>query len=416
MLRAIQITCKQYFLNQMTHQYYPYPSPKPLEKLRVHNNLTINAERWRLAHNYHNQRQNILYQSLHQPGIIKGLEVKVIPSLEKHHKIEIQPGIAIDISGNPIIVDSQINRVFTISLTPPNTGTQIIYIVIKYYVPADDFEHPSVQDTFVERFRLDAIRRIPQPEQGEIELCRIELNKDFQNIEIPKNFLEVGFNEIDFRYRVQAQLRPLSSVRLGVINYNGNSNSINAQLTNLKALVESLPGLFPSLQGSVDDKCINLNGNTQADTLNSYDLLYLTGQSILDLDNQSFTILKNYQLNGGFILIEADNYIYNLKQDIQNNLLSGTEELIDWNDFKLGNYLANKPFLFTQLPDIAGNPVDIHISTHGGVMQIIGLLTNAWGGMILPRHEIRDCQELGINILHFALQRRNFHQLIQLSS
>jgi fatty acid desaturase len=32
----------------------------------------MNADRWRRAHEYHHERQNIHYQSLNQPGIVCG--------------------------------------------------------------------------------------------------------------------------------------------------------------------------------------------------------------------------------------------------------------------------------------------------------------------------------------------------------
>lgn len=399
----------------MIYQPFPFPSPEPLERLRVHNNLTINAERWKLAHEYHNNRQSILHQSLYQPGIISGLEVKLISAPERissssnyRHWVEIQPGIAIDIEGNPIIVDSQINRQLPIFLIPPTTETQIVYIVIKYYATPDNSQHPSAEDKVVERFRLDAIKRPPQPEQGEVELCRIKLNQDFKNIEKPVNCWQATANQIDFRYRAQAQIRPLANVRLGVVKQNNNpTGSIYANLT---TLVESLPGLYPNLQVSIEEEGIDLNENNQ---INSYDLLYLSPNTILCLDNISLEILHKYRKNGGLFIIETPDYDFNNWEQKFKDLLLPSESLYDLEDLPSEHPLMKRPFLFTQLPIISGNLLNIRISSQGNIILIPNLLTTAWGGIPIPRQDIRDCHELGINILHFAWQMRNFAQLIK---
>lgn len=400
----------------MTYQPFPFPSPEPLERLRVHNNLTINAERWKLAHEYHNNRQSILHQSLYQPGIISGLEVKLISAPEhieynsNRHWIEIQPGIAIDIEGNPIIVDPEINRQFPISLIPPSTGSQILYIVIKYYASPDNSQHPSAEDKVVERFRLDAIKRPPKPEQGEVELCRIQLNQDFKNIGKPVNHWQETVNQIDFRYRTQAQVRPLASVNLGVVK--PDNYPINSIYVNLTALIQSLPGLYPNLHVNLDKSSINLNDNNH---INLYDVLYLSSHTILDLDNRSVERVIKYRVNEGILIIEIpepDSNFKNWEQNIKKILLP-LETVQSSENLPLEHPLMKQPFLFTQLPIISGNPLHVGISSQDSIILISDLLTTAWGGINIPRQDIRDCHELGIDILHFVWQQRNFAQLIQ---
>lgn len=58
----------------MVNRYYPLPATDPLHRLSVRDGFIVNAERWELAHHYHRHRQNIHYQSLNEPGIVKGLE------------------------------------------------------------------------------------------------------------------------------------------------------------------------------------------------------------------------------------------------------------------------------------------------------------------------------------------------------
>ena len=99
----------------MTH---PFPSPTiaPMQRQQVRDGLLLTAERWQRAHDYQRKRQNLHYQSINQPGIVCGLGVRVIPAPEEvaaqyrdNRWVQIQPGIAIDLEGNPIVVPHQIN-------------------------------------------------------------------------------------------------------------------------------------------------------------------------------------------------------------------------------------------------------------------------------------------------------------------
>ncbi|MEO0541886.1 MAG: hypothetical protein AAFZ80_13635, partial [Cyanobacteria bacterium P01_A01_bin.105] len=51
----------------------------PLQRLQVNDGLLITADRWQIAHSYHQQRQKIHYESLQQGGIVSGLGVTVGP-------------------------------------------------------------------------------------------------------------------------------------------------------------------------------------------------------------------------------------------------------------------------------------------------------------------------------------------------
>ncbi|MEL7227444.1 MAG: hypothetical protein AAGL17_22085, partial [Cyanobacteria bacterium J06576_12] len=83
----------------------------PLQRLQVDDGMLITADHWQLAHQYHRQRQTIHYESLHKGGIVSGLGVSVGPIPEEASNryrqprwLTIQPGLAIDNQGNPIVV------------------------------------------------------------------------------------------------------------------------------------------------------------------------------------------------------------------------------------------------------------------------------------------------------------------------
>ena len=112
---------------------HPFPTPpiQPFERLQATDGLLVNAERWRKAHDYHRRRQNAHYQSLNQPGIVCGLGVQVIPApqqVEAKYRdkrwLKIQPGIAIDLTGNMIVVPQAVE--FRIATTV--TGAEPVWL------------------------------------------------------------------------------------------------------------------------------------------------------------------------------------------------------------------------------------------------------------------------------------------------
>jgi len=390
---------------------FSFPSATPLERLRIYDSLTINAQRWLSAHEYHRRRQNVVYQSLYQPGIVFGLGVKVIDpptnSRTRNNErrwIEIQPGIAIDIFGNPIIVDQEIDRTYRIAATAPATGITV-YLVIKYVDP-DSLEQQSSQETVKERFRLDQITRPPLPEDGEVELCRIHVQPGVVNLELPQQPWTVVPNQIDLRYRTQVQARPLTSLRVGVL-----SSALNQINENLQALVQSLPALFPNLEVTVYEPAVNLN---DVNLVNSCNLLYLNSKNISQLNDANFDVIRNFIANGGVILVETDVTDTAWKPRLLNDLLTSSEYFIPWQSLSSDHPLAKQPFLFTDLPSFYGKKIDIQISNNYRLIIVTEPLSQAWSGLgSLPRHDIRVAHELGINILHFAANIRNFTQLLQ---
>jgi hypothetical protein len=384
----------------MTNQPFPYPSPEPLERLRVHDNLTINAKRWLIAHEYHRKRQNIIHQSLYQPGIVHGLGIQLIEATEDNPRqcIKIQPGIAIDIWGNPIIVKKE--EEFSFKFDNHTRDISTIYIIIKHFVPSNDSENSYISDEMEEQFNLYQSYQPPKPQSGEIELCRIEVEAGNRVIKIPDNFIVPIKNEININYRLQAQPRIMNSLYLGTI----------PQLTeNCNCLAESLPVLFPNLNVTVHD---NLD---LQEISNIYDVIYLPFSQI---NTQNSHIIKDFLDNQRVVFIEdtlEDNISQtsNCEDFIRQYLLSESQELKPWESLLFEKHpLTRKPFLFTELPEFNQQKVNLKISSCGKLIVATGKLSNAWSGMFSPRYDIRVAHELGINILHFVWQQRYLHQLL----
>jgi hypothetical protein len=417
---------------------FPSPQAHPLERLQVTDGLMLNAERWRLAHEYHRQRQNIHYQSLHQPGMVCGLKVGVTAAPEQFAAqyrdarwLRIQPGIAIDTLGNPIIVPEAID--YRLASEPPRSGTTVIYLVLSYVDP-DRLQRSIEPEMVRETFRID--EKTTPPDELEVELCRILIQAGGVSLEVTADVFTPGVNQVDLRYRQQAQARPLGMVRV---------EEVGAGKTRWADLLPALPALYPSLGVEAID--------TPSDV---HDLLSLHANQLAAF---SETQLENYKRHlelGGTIVINAEEentHFFKLaaiRQELQQTLakirrkmilateqteleaelekieasLTETLESIaqpvktfaeqmglaaDSGHIDRHHPLRNQPFQFAQFPMI--NAVPTEILAWGGIVLVVGDLDRAWGqdeALMLPRDTIRSAQEMGINLLHFAWRRKQY--------
>ena len=404
MLEELRHRCTTLEVVNVTEQLFSFPEPTPLTRLHVQDSLRINAERWLLAHNYHRQRQNLHYQALWEPGIVCGLGVKTIaapadvPSQFRDQRwIEIQPGIAIDLEGNPIVIGPEEDRTYRIAAPAPLAGTRLLHVVVRYVDP-NNLELDANSDHVIERFRFD--QRIGQLQANDIEICRIALSPGEIILGIPANPLNPGPNELDLRHRRCAQLRPHRYIRVGTLTL-----LEDQQHQQWQGLVESLPLLHPTFQGNITTAPIEL---TSLENLLSYDLIYLSSQTLqkwqTEVRTREWEFLRRYLRASGFLYIEVPEINASVK-----NLLHQLGP-VDLQFLAADHPMKQQPFYFGQLPNTEQGSVKLAYSD--GILVANTMLTAAWRDDRLPRHAIRAAQELGINVLYFAWQRRYFHQLL----
>jgi hypothetical protein len=249
----------------------PHPSLEPLSRLHVADGLLLNADRWQHAHNYHRRRQNLHYQSLHQPGIVWGLGVRVISApietaapYRDGRWLEIQPGIAIDLSGNPIIVDQPISfRVASEAIDQP----LIVYLVVRYVDPTT-LQRTTYQDIVQETFRID--EKTSPPIGADVELCRICLKPGTVTLSNAPDVFAPAPNQIDLCHRSTAQTRTQGTIRMA--QFNSQAVPLEARLSRL---LRSLPTLYPKLQGL--EPIVTVDVELEDTTINQdYDIIYLS--------------------------------------------------------------------------------------------------------------------------------------------
>lgn len=393
----------------MTHPF-PNPAIAPMQRQQVRDGLLLTAERWQRAHDYQRQRQNLHYQSINQPGIVCGLGIRVIPAPEEvatqyrdNRWVQIQPGIAIDLEGNPIVVPHQIN--FRIATELEESEPVTVYLVVQYRDP-DCLGASPDQEVVQETFRID--ERSRPPERSEVELCRVLLRSSQQKLlGTPADVFFPGYGDLDLRYRRQAQARPQGLVQIAEINSDDKDCSRN--FFNLTYLLRAVEDIYPSLKGSE-----TVDRVTWDEDLHLYELLYLTGQQDLSLNSHQFSKLSSYLKSGGTLLVDAPINSTELIQSVQAIAQKLQTPLKSLQEARRDHPLRIKPFLFSALPTIDG--VKIQLLSGGGIILAIGNLGGSWGldeQLQRSRTEIRTAQELGINILHFAWKRK---QAINLQS
>jgi len=449
--------------------HFPPPSLQQFERLHVTDGLLIDAQRWQLAHHYHRQYHSTFYQSLHQPGIVFGLGVHVVSApadvVAKYRDerwVEIQPGLAIDLFGNFIVVPEPMS--YRISSEATSEEPLMVYLVVKFRDPAE-LRTRRVTDRIVETFRID--EKANPPTEGDVELCRILLKTGLVKLEAPVNSFSPSYNQLDLRYRLQPQARPLAIVHVAM--YKGLAVDNSEQegiLSNLSYLLQSTPGLYPALQGSDKIGEFSLQ-SAELQAILEYDLFFMTDRQVQVLGESEFEVLRKYLNAGGTVLVEAsaglkhwiqgnaikdlskvyqeleqaltqiddnpnidtDTRLKQCRQDIvseremiatelarRKNSIAGRfqefaqsigTQLTPLEKLDRHDLLRTQPFLFATAPRINRKP--IQLLSGGGIIVAIGNLSEAWGineKRLIPREVMRTAQELGINILHLAWRRR----------
>jgi hypothetical protein len=423
------------------------PEIKAFERLNVRDGLLIDANKWKLEHSYLRKRQNYHYQSLNQAGIVCGLEVGIIsppdnvrPEHRNQRWIALYPGVALDHQGNIIVVPTA--RKYQIDgNVPPQKTSQTIYLVLRYRDP-DDLHGIETQDIVTEQFRLD--EKTEPPGVGEVEICRFEILPGEIELKTATNVFDPEPNTLDLRYRQMAQWRSQGSLQVAIYN------EPQPQTTGLFMLLKSLKGLYPFLEGSaeIDDTFLTPE---ESEELLANDLLYLTESQFCHLEPLQMLEIKKYISTGGTIIIDGTmehsqiaelegskqelsqaiakianfSVFANRQQELQTELDIINQDLtrkiqpifdltqklgvnlVEWASLPYHHPLKTEPFLFSHPPLI--NQYQTQIWLGEGIILLLGNLSSAWAlnpSLSLSRDSIRNAQEMGVNMLHYAWRRK----------
>ena len=454
---------------------FSIPALAPLRRLAVRNGLLLDAERWRVAHDYHRQRQNLHYQALHLPGIVCGLEVAVTAPPEDvsaryrdERWLQISPGVAIDAHGNLIVVDQPVKVHLASS---PAATPHWVYLVVRYVDP-EGLQRSQPAEIIAETFRIDEKQQ--PPGSLDVEVCRVLPPPDEMPLAPALDVFQPEIGELDLRYRQLAQLRPQATVHAAYV-VSGLTAADEQIQQRLQALGEAAIALYPALMVAHDITALDFSQlSAVPDTtteqgplppaLSQCDLLYLTHRQSLQLDATATAYLRQYLDQGGVVLVELPSRDGNFEEmnavvrelstavadlegserfsdlrsqleaelaAVTNNLqgrLDNAQRALLTHLFPEGSPsalrdpqddhpLRRSPFAFSQWPSLRHEPLRLYAG--GGLVLAIGDVSQAWQAsreLNLPRDRVRAAQELGLNLLQFAWQRHHRTQIQQSSS
>jgi hypothetical protein len=175
------------------------------KRLNFFTGFFTTAKDWQDGQDYHLERRKLHNRGLHTPGIMRGEreELRVIPTGGLN--VQVCCGAALDSDGNEIYLE----QTRTLTIDPPETLPQLVYIAIKYYEePSDHVENVensqySGDTRIAEIPRLELTNTVPD-NLARIELARIDLQPGVTEISAPADPQNPGGNEIDLRFVKQA--------------------------------------------------------------------------------------------------------------------------------------------------------------------------------------------------------------------
>lgn len=431
-----------------------YPRLEVFERLAISDGLAINAERWQQAHRYHRQRQNFHYQALYQPGIVYGLGVAPITDQPDGRLLQVQPGVAIDIEGNPIVVEQPEEFRLTSEADPGQS--LLVYLAVSYVDP-DQLRRSASTRTVRETFRIGEKLHL---DPGDVEICRVQLTAGAMTVQPPANVFLPGPNELDFRGRRAPQPYPPLCVQVGQVVSGRPTDAVSGN--GWEDLLRSLPALYPPLGAIPTVQTVHAQTLGRETGLDCQ-LLAIPLPVLLRLANPAIQRLQSFLATGGLLLVvadfaevklldlleigrelqlglteaERDQELFAqtgaaLQTEIEANRVAIGQQVraveqalaglaprlgVDWSqggDLERNHPLRGQPFVFSQLPQRLGHPVIV--KQWGGLVLLVGDLSQCWGRDAtppIPREGLRSAQEWGVNLLYLAAQRQQWLRSMQ---
>jgi hypothetical protein len=372
----------------------------PNRRISPFDGMTITADVWREAHDYHLSYQRLHSLSFHGSGIVTGLEV--IASDPPGPSVYVLPGIAVDPNGNIIVVPEPVLYDFG------RMQENLLCLLITYEESQPQPLNGKVGDQpffIYTGFNLEAVAG--PVDSPQVEIARVDLQRGAA-VRNAVDGSQPKLNEIDLRFRRELGMRAQENVAMGVAYLSRMGNSHGRGLINVARSVSQ----SGQSRAWVDD------GLALAQDLSQYTLIYLTARDRFQVDVAEVNALYRFVRNGGTLFIEschregganpgADASFNDLLESLGVRVtVVGQEHL-----------LLRDPHLFAR-PTVGfetqGAP---SLRENGGVIISSYDYGCLWCGERrngpAEREAIRSAMEWGENLLQFAVTRQRQHRLQQ---
>ena len=367
----------------------------PGRRISAFDGMTVTADVWQEAHEYHRYQQRMLALNGHGTGILTGLEV--IAGEPASQTIYILPGAAIDPSGHLIIVDQPA----AYDLGRYRDG--VLHLLLTYDESRPQPQNGQYADNpfFVYTgYNVETV--VDRTDTPQVELARIPRQGRDTPITNAKDFFRPGLNEIDLRFRVDVSPLARKTLLVGVAHLSQLGDAGHAQgLVHLARSVSMQPEMRVLVNEGID-----LTGD-----LSDYTLICLVAKETFDLDVAEVNNLYDFVRKGGTLFVESCHRAGGTNPSANDsfaNLISalGSHPQV----VKRHTPLLSEPFFFARPPDGYENQGAPDLRADGGVVISSYDYGCLWQGErrsgAADRESIRAGMEWGHNLLLYAWQRR----------
>ncbi len=368
------------------------------------NELPIDAQIWKEAHNHHHDHRRLHAAAAHRPGIVFGLEV--VPSKGKEKTVIVAPGAGIDSDGRLIVLSEPV------AFRLDEKGQ--IFITIAYEDNADSKSAMKVGGgtkyyRLVEGRRVVATKELPKT--AYLELARIDRSSEAAAIKEASNPFDPGKDEVNPLYRVVAFPHCYVSGEIGELSF--------VPKTNPQAWKPNRAGLFNLIrEGNGRGFHLEFTGpyNLRAKEPQSEPLMLYAAlaEEFQPLTDEQVEGLKRYLGNGGLVFAEAASG--------GEAFVKGFEAVAKKAGASLkaapkGHSVLTSHYVFSSAPAGGQDKGAVTMDEDKGIILSTFDYGGAWQGELSKpdaadaRERIRTAQEFGLNIVAYAARRRRLLEL-----
>ncbi len=372
------------------------------------NELRIDAEIWREAHDHHRAHQRLHALAAHRPGIGYGLEV--VPSATTAGAVVVAPGVGIDDDGQVLVLSE------AVKLTLTKAGQT--FILMTYKAVEDPKSAVSV-GSGKQKYRFKESCAVVDanalPRGPYLELARVFRSSASSQIRVAASACDPGKDEVDPLHRRMAFPRCFAAGAIGEVDYvaQGGQGAWKPNRAGLLNLIReaNANGFSLDFSGPMDLQ-------SQADTPDPL-LLYMAGGAGMKISLAAPQVqgLRRYLEDGGVLVGESSGgqndfamHFYALSRELGANL----------QPVEAGHPLLNAHCTFGKPPRGAADEGLLAADPAVGVVFSSFDYGGAWQGTVpspddpLARTRIRAAQEFGLNLVAYASARRRGMELARM--
>lgn len=360
----------------------------PQKRIKPYDGMSVTAEVWGQAHEYHRQVYQAHNLFFHGSGILIGMGV--VASDPPDPIVFILPGVAVDSAGSVIVLSEPVAYDLGDEIDGP------LYLTITHRESSPGAKKQKGGDTpaFIQdEFLITA--RPSLPDSTSVELARFTRENRTSVIRDAPNPARPVVNEIDLRFRRAIEMHTERLLTAAVVYLGNVKKPVQGQ--GLTRLVEEVRRC-DHINLVVDDG-LQINPMVLG-----YSFLYLVGEGEFRLTQAQLKGLQGYVERGGVLFMESCNgeareSFLNLAKEI------GMDLQASWTK---DHPLLASPHFFAA-PPVGFEPEAELLLGAGGILSTFNY-GRLWLGeareRVPTREELRSASEWGSNLLSYVLDVR----------